>query len=108
MVVKIIEKTIKLKLIPLTRDDKNQLYSLLEEYTAMIREALDIIIRSDARSKKKAHELCYTYLRERHPHLHNKFAQEAYKRALAMYRSYRKLLSKWRRLPEENVASLTT
>jgi len=67
----------------------------------MIREALDSIIRNDVRSRKKAHELCYSILRERHPHLHNKFAQEAYKRALAMYRAYRKLLNKWKRLPEE-------
>jgi len=37
------------------------------------------------------------------------FAQEAYKRALAMYRSYRKLLNKWKRLSEEKiVTSLTT
>jgi len=67
----------------------------------MIREALDTIVRNDARSRKKAHELCYMYLRERHPQLHNKFAQEAYKRALAMYRSYRRLLNRWKQLPEE-------
>jgi len=67
----------------------------------MIREALDIIIKNDIRSRKRAHELCYSLLREKHPHLHNKFVQEAYKRALAMYRSYRKLLNKWQRLPEE-------
>ncbi len=91
----------KLKLIPLTKNDRNQLHSLLNEYTAMIKEALDIIVRNNVRSKKKAHELCYRLLREKHPHLHNKFVQEAYKRALTMYRSYRKLLNKWRRLPEE-------
>ena len=101
MPTKTIEKTVKLKLIPLTKSDKSELYSLLNEYTSMIREALDIIVRNDARSKKKAHELCYAYLRERHPHLHNKFVQEAYKRALMMYRSYRKLLNKWKKLPEE-------
>jgi transposase, IS605 OrfB family, central region len=101
MPTKTIEKTIKLKLIPLTKNGRNQLYSLLEEYTIMIREAIDIIIENDARSRKRAHELCYTYLRERHPQLHSKFTQEAYKRALAMYRSYRKLLNKWKRLPEE-------
>jgi len=67
----------------------------------MIREALDIIMKNDVRSRKKAHEICYRILREKHPHLHNKFVQEAYKRALAMYRSYRKLLSKWKRLPKE-------
>jgi hypothetical protein len=67
----------------------------------MIREALDTIVINYARSRGKAHELCYRFLRERHPHLHNKFVQEAYKRALAMYRSYRKLLNRWRRLPEE-------
>ena len=33
--------------------------------------------------------------------MHNKFVQKAYKRALAMYRSYRKLLNKWKRLPEK-------
>ncbi len=67
----------------------------------MIREALDIIIKNDVRSRKKAHELCYRVLREKYPCLHNKFVQEAYKRALAMYRSYRKLLNKWKRLPEK-------
>ena len=99
--IKTIEKTIKLKLMPLTRSDKNQLISLLNDYTLMVKEALGIIIKNDVRSRKKAHELCYSFLRERYPHLHNKFVQEAYKRALAMYRSYRKLLNKWKRLPEK-------
>jgi len=83
----------------LTKSDKSQLYSLLNDYTLMIREALDIIIKNDVRSRKKAHELCYKVLRNKYPHLHNKFVQEAYKRALAMYRSYRKLMNKWKRLP---------
>jgi len=100
MTIKTIEKTLKLKLIPLTTNDKNQLLSLLNDYTSIIREALDIIIKSDARSRKKAHKACYQLLREKYPHLHNKFVQEAYKRALAMYRSYRKLQNKWKRLPE--------
>jgi IS605 OrfB family transposase len=67
----------------------------------MIKEALKIIVENDVRSVKRAHELCYGVLREKYPSLHNKFAQEAYKRALAMYRSYRKLLNKWKRLPEK-------
>ena len=62
---------------------------------------MDIIMKNDVRSRKKAHELCYSFLRGRYPHLHNKFVQEAYKRALAMYRSCRKLMNKWRRLPEK-------
>lgn len=73
----------------------------------MLREALKIIIENDVRSRKKAHELCYRFLREKHPHLHNKFVQEAYKRALAMYRSYRKLLNKWKRLPKEKRKRMT-
>ncbi len=85
----------------MTRSDKNQLLSLLNDYTSMIREALDIIVENDVRSRRKAHELCYRLLRDKYPHLHNKFVQEAYKRALAMYRSYRKLLNKWKRLPEK-------
>ena len=92
--IKTIEKTIKLKLIPLTRNDKNQVLSLLDTYTSMIREALDIIVENDVRSRKRAHELCYRVLRMEYPYLHNKFVQEAYKRALAMYSSYRKLLNK--------------
>lgn len=99
--IKTIEKAVKFKLIPLTRSDKSQLLSLLNEYTGMIRKALDIIIENDVRGRRKAHELCYRVLREKYPHLHNKFVQEAYKRALAMYRSYRKLLNKWKRLPEK-------
>jgi len=67
----------------------------------MIRETLDTIIENDIRSRKKAHELCYGSLRNKYPHLHNKFVQEAYKRALGMYRSHRKLLNKWKRLPEK-------
>ncbi len=94
-------KTIKLKLVPLTKNDKNKLLFLLNDYTSMIREALDMIMKNDVRSRKKAHELCYRVLREKYPHLHNKFAQEAYKRALAMNRSYRKLLNKWKRLPKK-------
>jgi len=56
---------------------------------------LNIIVENDVRSRNKAHEFCYRYLRERYPHLHNKYVEEAYKRALLMYRSYRKLLGKW-------------
>jgi len=67
----------------------------------MLREALGIIIENDVRSRKKAHEKCYRVLREKYPQLHNKFVQEAYKRALAIYRSYRKLLNKWKRLSEK-------
>jgi len=85
----------------LTKNDRSQLLSLLNDYTVMIGGALEIIVRNDARSRRKAHELCYRVLRERYPHLHNKFIQEAYKRALAMYRSYRKLLNKWKRLQEK-------
>ena len=66
----------------------------------MMRETLEIVVNNDVRSRKKAHELCYRVLREKYPHLHNKFVQEAYKRALAMYRSYRKLLNKWKKLSE--------
>jgi len=101
MATKTIEKTIKFKLIPLTRSDKGQLVSLLNDYTSMVKDALDVIIKNDVRSRKRAHELCYRILREKYPHLHNKFVQEAYKRALAVYRSYRKLLNKWKRLPKK-------
>ena len=99
--IKTIKKTVRLKLVPLSRNDRNQLLSLLNDYTLMIREALDIIAKNDVRSRKRAHELCYQVLRNKYPHLHSKFVEEAYKRALAMYRSYRKLLSKWRKLPEK-------
>jgi len=88
---------LKLRIIPLTREDRKQLISLLRDYTSMVREALELIIRNDIRSVKKAHETCYKVLREKYTYLHNKFVEEAYKRALAMYRSYRKLLSRWGR-----------
>ncbi|MEM1838902.1 MAG: transposase [Candidatus Bathyarchaeia archaeon] len=68
---------------------------MLKDYTALLREALDVVVGSDVRSKKRAHELCYKRLREKYPHLHNKYVEEAYKRALLMYRSYRRLLGKW-------------
>ncbi|RLI16976.1 hypothetical protein DRO49_04275 [Candidatus Bathyarchaeota archaeon] len=100
-----IEKTLKFKLIPLTKNDKRELQSLLNDYTDMLQEALDLIMTHDVRTRKKAHELCYAYLRSKFPHLHNKFIQEAYKRALAMYKSYRKLMSKWRRSPKKGKPS---
>ncbi|MEM4942769.1 MAG: zinc ribbon domain-containing protein, partial [Ignisphaera sp.] len=48
---------------------------------------------------------CYRYLRERYPHLHNKYVEEAYKRALLVYRSYRKLLGKWMKHKQGNPPS---
>ena len=97
VVIKKIEKTIKFKLIPLTKRDKKELISLLEDYTKMLKESLEIIMKHNIVSKRKAHEKCYKHLREKYPHLHNKFVQEAYKRALTMYNSYRQRLKKWRR-----------
>ena len=65
MTTKTIEKTIKFKLIPLTRSVKSQLVSLLNDYTSMVKDALDVIIKNDVRSRKRAHELCYRVLREK-------------------------------------------
>jgi len=86
---------LKIKLVPVSRRDKVLVHSLLSDYTNILRDALNIVVKNDVKSKKRAHELCYRYLRERYPHLHNKYVEEAYKRALAVYRSYRKLLGKW-------------
>ncbi|MEM1938543.1 MAG: transposase [Acidilobaceae archaeon] len=85
----------KIKLVFLSKRDKVLVHSLLSDYTNILKDALNIIVKNDVRSKKKAHELCYRYLRDKYPHLHNKYVEEAYKRALSMYRSYRKLLGKW-------------
>ncbi len=85
----------KIKLVPVSRRDKVLAHRLLSDYTTLLRDALNIVVENDVRSRKKAHELCYRYLRERYPHLHNKYVEEAYKRALSMYRSYRRLLRKW-------------
>ncbi|MEM4970903.1 MAG: hypothetical protein QXE01_06585 [Sulfolobales archaeon] len=90
-----LRKTLKLKIIPLTKRDKLEAQTLLKDYRELVGEALNIIMTNDARSKKKAHDLCYRTLREKYPHLHNKFAEEAYKRALANYKGYRKQLRKW-------------
>ncbi|MEM1861921.1 MAG: hypothetical protein QXV15_06415 [Acidilobaceae archaeon] len=70
---KIIQKALKIKLIPVSRRDKALIYGLLEDYTALLREALDIVVRSDARSRKRAHKHCYKYLRGKYPHLPNKY-----------------------------------
>ncbi|MEM4786771.1 MAG: hypothetical protein QXV28_02155, partial [Ignisphaera sp.] len=92
---KTIQKTLKIKLVPLSKRDKVLVHSLLSDYTNILMDALNIVVKNNVRSRKKAHELCYRYLRERYPHLHNKYVEEAYKRALVVYRSYRKLLGKW-------------
>ena len=63
----------------------------------MLAEATKIIVAEDIRGRKKAHDRIYPLFRERWPDIHNKFIQEAYKRALAMYNSYRQRLKKWRR-----------
>ncbi|MEM0050090.1 MAG: transposase [Candidatus Bathyarchaeia archaeon] len=85
----------KIKLAPLSKRDKVLVHRLLSDYTNLLRDALNIVVENDVRSRKKAHELCYRYLRERYPHLHNKYVEEVYKRALSVYRSYRKILGKW-------------
>ena len=85
----------KIKLVPLSKRDKIFVHGLLNDYTGLLRDTLNVIVKNDVKSKKRAHELCYKYLRERYLHLHNKYVEEAYKRALSMYRSYRKLLGKW-------------
>ncbi len=91
-----IEKTIVLKLKPLGKGDEKMFYTLLEAYNSMLMEATRIVVLEDIRSRKKAHKRIYPILRERWPEIHNKFAQEAYKRALAMYRSYRQRLKKYK------------
>ncbi|MEM4482127.1 MAG: transposase, partial [Desulfurococcaceae archaeon] len=94
-VTKTIQKTLKIKLVPVSKRDKVLVHCLLSDYTNLLTDALNIVVKNDVRSRKKAHEFCYRYLRERYPHLHNKYVEEAYKRALSVYRSYRRLLRKW-------------
>ncbi|MEM4682823.1 MAG: hypothetical protein QXR37_05695, partial [Ignisphaera sp.] len=69
----------KIKLLPVSRRDKVLVHSLLSDYTKILRDALNIVVKNDVKSKKRAHELCYRYLRERYHHLHNKYVEEAYK-----------------------------
>ena len=94
-VSKAVQKTLKIRLLPVSKGDKALTHCLSKDYTTLLREALDIVVRSDVRSRRRAHELCYKRLRERYPHLHNTYVEEAYKRTLSMYRSYRRLLGKW-------------
>jgi len=91
------KKTLKVKLIPLTKTDLKKLQKLKETYTAILKEALEMIIENDVRTRKQAHDLCYNVLRQKYPKLHNKFVQEAYKRALSMYKSYLKLRKRYKR-----------
>ncbi len=91
------QKTLKVKLIPLTKTDFRKLLELKESYTDLLKDALKIVIENDVRTRKQAHEACYEVLRRKYPKLHNKFTQEAYKRALAMYKSYLKLKKRYER-----------
>ena len=90
-----VEKTLKLKLHPLTSEDRILLYDLLSKYKRMLRLAVDVVFSKDIHSVKKAHEELYQPLRKMFSELHNKYAEEAYKKALAMYKSYRKLMKKF-------------
>ncbi|MHA1832851.1 MAG: hypothetical protein ACTSV7_02565, partial [Candidatus Baldrarchaeia archaeon] len=106
-----VEKTIVFKLIPLTRKDKNELLSLIKRYVEMLKFSLSMVIGKNLRSRKRVHEEIYPILREKCSDLHNKFVQEAYKKALSMYKSYLKLKRKKRKvsLPEvkkDNVLDL--
>jgi putative transposase len=91
------QKTLKVKLMPLTKTDLKKLQKLKETYTTILKEALGIVIGNDVRTRKQAHDLCYDVLRQKYPKLHNKFVQEAYKRALSMYKSYLKLRKRYER-----------
>ncbi len=92
-----VEKTLKLKLHPLTSEDRILLYDLLSKYKRMLRLAVDVVFSKDIRSVKRAHEELYQPLRKMFSELHNKYAEEAYKKALSMYKSYRKLMKKFER-----------
>ncbi|MEM2173358.1 MAG: hypothetical protein QXU09_03030 [Thermoproteota archaeon] len=81
-VSKAVQKTLKIRLLPVSKGDKALTHCLSKDYTTLLREALDIVVRSDVRSRRRAHELCYKRLREKYPHLHNKYVEEAYKRSL--------------------------
>jgi len=89
------QKTLRVKLIPLTKTDLRLLCRLKEEYTALLKDALKLIVDNDIRTIKQAHETCYEVLRRKYHNIHNKFVQEAYKRALAMYKSYLKLKKRY-------------
>jgi len=89
------QKTLKVKLIPLTKSDLRRLHELKESYTTLLKDTLKIVIENDIRTRKQAHKMCYEVLRRNYPNLHNKFVQEAYKKALAMYKSYLKLKKRY-------------
>ena len=91
------QKTLKVKLMPLTKTDLEKLQKLKETYTTILKEALEIVIGNDVRTRKQAHDLCYDVLRRKYPKLNNKFVQEAYKRALSTYKSYLKLRKRYER-----------
>ncbi|QOJ78907.1 IS200/IS605 family element transposase accessory protein TnpB [Infirmifilum lucidum] len=91
----LLERTIKLKLVPLDTESRRLLHDLLKKYAELLAEAQRLVVELDIRSVKRAHEALYKLLREMHRELHNKYAEEAYRRALANYRSYLKLKRKW-------------
>lgn len=90
--------------MPVSWRDKVLIYYLLKDYTALLREALDIIVRSDARSMRRVHKLCCKYLRERYSHLHNKNVEETYKKAPLIYRNYVACLNFFSRFNDDWVA----
>ncbi|HWQ17285.1 MAG TPA: transposase [Sulfolobales archaeon] len=100
-----ITKTLKFKLTPLSRLDRGRAFKLLRIYNAIVSKAQAIVNANDVKSLKRAHKLCYEPLRREFQDLHNKYVQEAYKRALQNYKSYIKKLKEWRKDPSKRKPS---
>ena len=56
-VTKTIQKTLKIKLVPVSKRDKVLVHCLLSDYTNLLTDALNIVVENDVRSKREANEL---------------------------------------------------
>ena len=73
------------------------LNNALLTYRNLVMTALEIISKNNAKSLNKAHSLCYECLKRRFHGWHNKMYLYAIREALALWKSYLKLLKEYKK-----------
>ncbi len=89
----LLTETCKFKLEP-TREQKALLKELFEAYKCMVKECLDKAVEANITSRKRLHEIAYRELRAKFPHYPSHYIYTAITQALAMFKSYRRLVRK--------------
>lgn len=81
---------------------------LFEAYSEMVRRCLERAVKLGITSRKRLHEAVYRELREKYPSYPSHYVYTAITQALAMFKSYRRLFRRERRVSRPEVDGLNS